>query len=88
MALFRGFACTSRAISSTAAGAITTVKLVTRSCGALNCLSSHTYDRLRDLGVEVSTTCGTLFELFNDLGTPDGKVAEAIATGQDLAPVA
>ena len=47
-----------------------------------------TYDRLRDLGVEVSTTYGTLFELFNDLGTPEGQVAEAIATGQDLAPVA
>ena len=47
-----------------------------------------TYDRLRELGAEVSTTYGTLFELFNDLGTAEGKVAEAIATGQDLVPVA
>ena len=44
-----------------------------------------TYDRLRDLGVEVSTTYGTLFELFNDLGTAEGQIAEAIATNQALA---
>ena len=44
-----------------------------------------TYDRLRELGVEVSTTFGTLFELFSDLSTPEGQLAEAIASGQDLA---
>jgi len=47
-----------------------------------------TYDRLRDLDVEVGTTYGTLFDLFPDLGTPEGQLAEAIATGQDLATAA
>ncbi len=45
-----------------------------------------TYDRLRGLGVEVGTTYGTLFELFSDLSTPEGQLAEAIASGQDLVP--
>jgi len=47
-----------------------------------------TYDRLRDLDVEVGTTYGTLFDLFPDLSTPEGQLAEAIATGQDLATTA
>jgi nicotinamidase-related amidase len=47
-----------------------------------------TYDRLRELGVEVGTTYGTLFELFADLSTPEGQLAEAIASGQQLAPAA
>ena len=47
-----------------------------------------TYDRLRDLDIEVRTTYGTLFDLFPDLSTPEGQLAEAIATGQDLATTA
>lgn len=47
-----------------------------------------TYDRLRELGVEVGTTYGTLFELFADLSTPEGQLAEAIASGQQLTPAA
>ncbi|HEV8054371.1 MAG TPA: hypothetical protein VGP30_06050, partial [Candidatus Limnocylindrales bacterium] len=47
-----------------------------------------TYDRLRELGVEVSTTYGTLFELFSDMSTSEGQLAEAIASGQAIAVAA
>ena len=47
-----------------------------------------TYDRLRELGIEVGPTYGTLFELFADLSTPEGQLAEAIASGQQLTPAA
>lgn len=40
-----------------------------------------TYDRLRELGVTVGTTYGTLFELYSDLSTPEGQRAEAVASG-------
>ena len=71
-----------------------------RSRPAITCASSPTrgttseladrvtYDRLRDLDIEVGRTYGTLFDLFPDLSTPEGQLAEAIATGQDLAPAA
>jgi nicotinamidase-related amidase len=38
-----------------------------------------TYDRLRDLGVVVTTTNGVLFELYPDLATAEGLRAEAVA---------
>ena len=47
-----------------------------------------TYHRLRSLGAEVSSTYGTLFELYMDFTTPEGQLAEAIAAGQDLTTAA
>lgn len=51
-----------------------------------------TFDSMRALGAEVGTTLGTLFELFSDLGTAEGQLAEAIAveafSGHDLAAMA
>ncbi len=44
-----------------------------------------TYDRLRDLGVVVTTTNGVLFDLYPDLSTPEGQRAEAVALAA-LAP--
>lgn len=43
-----------------------------------------TYDRMRELGVTVGTTYGTLFELYPDLSTPDGQRAEMIAAGMPV----
>lgn len=40
-----------------------------------------TYDELRDLGAVVTSTYGVLFQLYNDLGSTEGKRAEAIAAG-------
>jgi nicotinamidase-related amidase len=39
-----------------------------------------TYDRLRDAGAEIASTWGVLFELYEDLSTPEGQQAEAIAS--------
>lgn len=38
-----------------------------------------THDRMRELGVTVGTTYGTLFELYSDLSTPEGQKAEMVA---------
>lgn len=43
-----------------------------------------TYDNFRALGIEVSTTYGTLFDMFDDLSTTSGQLAELIASGQPV----
>ncbi|MBC7896293.1 MAG: isochorismatase family protein [Cytophagaceae bacterium] len=39
-----------------------------------------TYDRLRELGAVVTTTYGTIFELYPDLSSEEGQRAEGVAT--------
>lgn len=61
------------------------VRVIADAAGTTTELADRvTYDRLRELGVEVGTTFGTLFELSSDLSTPEGQRAESIASGQDL----
>ena len=43
-----------------------------------------TYDRMRERGITVGTTYGTLFDLFPDLSTPEGQRAEAVASGMPI----
>jgi nicotinamidase-related amidase len=65
------------------------VQVVADASGTTTELADRaTYDRLRDLGVEVSTTFGTVFELFPDLSTPAGLLAESIVSGQDRVALA
>lgn len=64
------------------------VRVIADASGTTSELADRvTYDRLSAMGVEVGTTYGTLFELFDDLSTPEGQIAEAVASGQDLAAV-
>jgi nicotinamidase-related amidase len=57
------------------------VLLVADACATSTTLGDTvTYDRLRSLGVQAVTTYGILFELFPDLGTPEGQRAEGVAT--------
>ena len=65
------------------------VRVVADACGTTSELADRvTYDALVSLGIEVGTTYGTLFELYSDLSTPEGQLAESIASGQDLAVAA
>ncbi|MBC8163816.1 MAG: isochorismatase family protein [Roseiflexaceae bacterium] len=58
-----------------------TVRVVADASGTSTTLGDDvTYDRLRNLGVDVTTTYGILFELYPNLNTPEGQQAEAIAT--------
>ncbi|MBC7770425.1 MAG: isochorismatase family protein [Phycisphaerales bacterium] len=51
------------------------------ACGTSTSLGDQvTYERLRAAGAVITTTLGTLFELYPDLSTAEGKRAEAIAT--------
>lgn len=62
------------------------VQLVADASGTTSTLADEvTYDRMRDLGITVGTTFGTLFELYPDLSTPEGQRAEAVASGMPLA---
>jgi nicotinamidase-related amidase len=62
------------------------VQVVADASGTTSVLAdSVTYARLRELGVVVTTTFGTLFELYSDLSTPEGQRAEGIAAGQPVA---
>ena len=63
-----------------------TVRVVADANGSSTVLGDQvTYDRLRDLGVIVTTTNGVLFELYSDLSTPEGQRAEGVAAAA-LAP--
>ncbi len=56
------------------------VQVVADACGCGTPLGDTvTYDRLRSLGVVVTTTYGALFELYSDLSTPEGQRAEGVA---------
>jgi len=62
------------------------VRVVADACGTSTVLGDQvTYDRMRDLGVVITTTNGVLFELYPDLATPEGQRAEGVATAA-LAP--
>jgi nicotinamidase-related amidase len=62
------------------------VRVVADASGTSTVLGDQvTYDRLRDLGVIVTTTNGVLFELYPDLSTAEGQRAEAVAAAA-LAP--
>ncbi len=39
-----------------------------------------TYDRLRDLGAIITTAYGILFQLYSDLSSPEGQMAEGVAS--------
>jgi len=57
------------------------VRVVADASGTTTVLGDQvTYDRMRARGAEVGTTLGTLFELYPDLGTPEGQLAESIAS--------
>ena len=57
-----------------------TVQVVADASGTTSALADDvTYDRLRAAGADVTTTWGILFELYNDLSTPEGLKAEAAA---------
>jgi len=65
------------------------VRVVADASGTTTELADQTtFDRLRDLEIEVSTTYGTVFELFPDLSTPAGLLAESIVNGQDRVALA
>lgn len=56
------------------------VQVVADACGTSTTLGDDvSYDRLRSLGVVVTTTYGVLFELYPDLSTPEGQRAEGVA---------
>ena len=56
------------------------VRVVADANGTSTALADQvTYDRLRALGVVVTTTNGTLFELYPDLSTAEGQRAEGVA---------
>jgi uncharacterized protein (DUF1330 family)/nicotinamidase-related amidase len=58
------------------------VQVVADACGTTSALADTvTYDRMREIGVTVATTYGTLFELYSDLSTPEGQRAEMVAAG-------
>lgn len=58
------------------------VQVVADASGTTSVLADTvTYDRMRELGVSVGTTYGTLFELYPDLSTPEGQRAEMVAAG-------
>lgn len=62
------------------------VRVVADAAGTTSELADRvTYDRMQTLGIEIGTTYGTLFELFSDLSTAEGQLAEAIASGQFVA---
>lgn len=62
------------------------VRVVADANGTSTVLGDQvTYDRLRDLGVVVTTTNGVLFDLYPDLSTPEGQRAEGVALAA-LAP--
>lgn len=57
------------------------VQVVADACGTSTPLADEvTYDRLRDLGVVVTTTFGIVFELYPDLSTREGQQAERITS--------
>jgi nicotinamidase-related amidase len=61
------------------------VQVVADASGTTSVLADTvTYDRMRELGVSVGTTYGTLFELYPDLSTPEGEKAEMVAAGIPL----
>ncbi len=56
------------------------VQVVADACGTSTALGDDvSYDRLRSLGVVVTTTYGVLFELYPDLSTSEGQRAEGVA---------
>jgi nicotinamidase-related amidase len=63
-----------------------TVQVVADASGTTSVLADTvTYDRMRELGITVATTYGILFELYPDLSTPEGQLAEVAASGQPVA---
>jgi nicotinamidase-related amidase len=62
------------------------VQVVADACGTGTTLGDDvSYDRLRSLGVVVTTTYGVLFELYPDLSTPEGQRAEGVAVASAAA---
>jgi nicotinamidase-related amidase len=69
------------AISAQAAGY--EVSVVADANGTTTSLADEvTYARLRERGIDVTSTFGTVFQLYPDLSTTEGKAAEAIVSGQ------
>ena len=67
------------------------VQVVADASGTTSALADEvTYTRLKDAGAVITSTWGILFELFPDLGSPEGQKAEAAAGNSivmDLATV-
>lgn len=56
------------------------VHVAADASGSTSELADHvTYEKMRELGISVGTTWGTLFELYPNVTTPEGQRAEAVA---------
>ncbi len=71
--------CLFHSATSAVAAGYTVIVVADASGTSTTLADTVTYDRLRTFGVQAVSTYGILFELFPDLGSPEGLQAEAIA---------